>query len=318
MKTEELYKKNTSRLWNSYNYVKKYNNFKYTNKDADTYYMNSRRDGVLKYLDSLKLGNKISILELGYGAGQNASYFIKRCSKFYGIDVSLPLAKFARKKNKGAVKKGKAKFLVGSMDKKILIKSNSIDVIIIVGALQYVINPNYCFKECKRVLKKNKYLIIAQTNTFQINEMIHPRKFFINFSKFLIGEHHQYSHSDTIKSLLLETKLRKYFKKYNLMVGHTTIPDGVPYKTQLDIDSLSIRIPYPNGSRQIRRSLQPILPMNTKLHEGSIVKNKYVQVVSTLIEMLNIYCPQEEEEVEGEHIMHSDVWRFDPISIMTI
>ena len=110
----------------------------------------------------------------------------------------------------------------------------------------------------------------------------------------------------------------KYFKKYNLMVGHTTIPDGVPYKTQLDIDSLSIRIPYPNGSRQIRRSLQPILPMNTKLHEGSIVKNKYVQVVSTLIEMLNIYCPQEEEEVEGEHIMHSDVWRFDPISIMTI
>ena len=214
MKTEELYKKNTSRLWNSYNYVKKYNNFKYTNKDADTYYMNSRRDGVLKYLDSLKLGNKISILELGYGAGQNASYFIKRCSKFYGVDVSLPLAKFARKKNKGAVKKGKAKFLVGSMDKKILIKSNSIDVIIIVGALQYVINPNYCFEECKRVLKKNGYLIIAQTNTFQINEMIHPRKFFINFSKFLIGEHHQYSHSDTIKSLLLETKLRKYFKKY--------------------------------------------------------------------------------------------------------
>ena len=214
MKTEELYKKNTSRLWNSYNYVKKYNNFKYTNKDADTYYMNSRRDGVLKYLDSLKLGNKISILELGYGAGQNASYFIKRCSKFYGVDVSLPLAKFARKKNKGAVKKGKAKFLVGSMDKKILIKSNSIDVIIIVGALQYVINPNYCFEECKRVLKKNGYLIIAQTNTFQINETIHPRKFFINFSKFLIGEHHQYSHSDTIKSLLLETKLRKYFKKY--------------------------------------------------------------------------------------------------------
>ena len=68
--------------------------------------------------------------------------------------------------------------------------------------------------ECKRVLKKNGYLIIAQTNTFQINEMIHPRKFFINFSKFLVGEHHQYSHSDTIKSLLLETKLKKHFKKY--------------------------------------------------------------------------------------------------------
>ena len=214
MKKENLYKINTSKLWNSYNYVKKYDNLKYTKKDGNTYYMNSRREGVLKYLNSLKLGNKISILELGYGAGQNAAYFIKKCSKFYGVDVSLPLAKFARKNNKKAVKSGKAKFLVGSMDKKLQFKNNSIDVIIIVGALQYVINPNYCLKECKRVLKKNGHLIIAQTNTFQINEMIHPRKFLINFTKFLIGEHHQYSHSDTIKSLLLETKLKKYFKKY--------------------------------------------------------------------------------------------------------
>ena len=214
MKKKELYKINTSKLWNNYNYVKKYDNFKYTKKDGNTYYMNSRCKGVLNYLDSLNLGKKISILELGYGAGQNATLFIKRCKKFYGIDVSAPLAKFAEKNNKKAVQSGKAKFLVGSMDKKLLIKSNSIDVIIIVGALQYVINPNFCLRECRRVLTQNGYLIIAQTNTFQINEMIHPRKFLINFSKFLLGEHHQYSHSDTIKSLLLETKLKRHFKKY--------------------------------------------------------------------------------------------------------
>ena len=214
MKKENLYKSNTSKLWNTYNYVRKYDEFKYTKEDGNTYYHYLRRDGVLKYLKYLNLGNKITILELGYGAGQNATYFIKNCSKFYGIDISLPLAKFARKNNKGAVKSGKAKFLVGSMDRKLAIKSQSIDVVIIVGALQYVINPNYCLRECKRVLKKKGHLIIAQSNTFQINEMIHPRKFLINFTKFLIGEHHQYSHSDTIKSLLLETKLKKYFKKY--------------------------------------------------------------------------------------------------------
>ena len=214
MKKKELYKINTSKLWNNYNYVKKYDNFKYTKKDGNTYYMNSRCKGVLNYLDSLNLGKKISILELGYGAGQNATLFIKRCKKFYGIDVSAPLAKFAEKNNKKAVQSGKAKFLVGSMDKKLLIKSNSIDVIIIVGALQYVINPNFCLRECRRVLTQNGYLIIAQTNTFQINEMIHPRKFMINFSKFILGEHQQYSHSDTIKSLLLETKLKRHFKTY--------------------------------------------------------------------------------------------------------
>ena len=100
MKKNELYKVNTSKLWNNYNYVKKYDNFKYTKKDGNTYYLNERCKGVLNYLDNLNLGKQISILELGYGAGQNAKHFIKRCKKFYGIDVSAPLAKFAKKTTK--------------------------------------------------------------------------------------------------------------------------------------------------------------------------------------------------------------------------
>ena len=213
MKKNKLYKINTSKLWNSYNYVKKYNDFKYS-KQGDAQHLNTRRDRVLDYLKNSNTSKKITILELGYGAGQNAKYFIPKCEKYIGIDISAPLAKFATIKNKKAVKNGKAKFLVGSMDKKFKIKSKSIDVVIIIGALQYVIDTNYCLSQCKRVLKDDGSLIIAQTNTFQINEMIHPRKFFINFSKFLIGEHHQYSHSDTIRSLLLETKLKKYFQKF--------------------------------------------------------------------------------------------------------
>ena len=119
MKKKELYKINTSKLWNDYNYVKKYDDFKYTKRDGNTYYLNERCNGVLNYLDRLSLGNQISILELGYGAGQNAKHFIKRCKKFYGIDVSFPLARFAKKNNKKAVNTGKAKFLVGSMDEKL-------------------------------------------------------------------------------------------------------------------------------------------------------------------------------------------------------
>jgi ubiquinone/menaquinone biosynthesis C-methylase UbiE len=214
MKKKEVYIKNTSKLWNSFNYVKKYNNFKYSKNDGNTSYLIERRDSVLKYIDSLNLENNSVFLELGYGAGQNASYFIKRCNKFLGIDISIPLAKFASSKNKSAVKSGKAKFIVGSMDKKFKLKSNTVNVVIIVGALQYVVNPDFCLRECKRVLKNNGHLIISQTNTFQINEMINPRKLLYNLIKFLINEHHQYSHSDTIKSLLLETKLKKYFLKY--------------------------------------------------------------------------------------------------------
>ena len=64
MKKKDLFEDHTSKLWNSYNYVKKYDDFKYTSKDGITPYMNERRNKVLKYLNSLKLGNKISIPEV--------------------------------------------------------------------------------------------------------------------------------------------------------------------------------------------------------------------------------------------------------------
>lgn len=208
------YKKNISNLWNHYSYVKKYDNYKYTSKDKITHYLEGRRDVVIKYLNKLKLGKKTTILELGYGAGQNAAHFMKFCNKFYGIEISVHQANFAKKRNKGVVSRRKAKFLVGSMEKKFKIKSNSIDVIIVVGALQYIMDLNKCFSECRRVLKKDGKLIIAQTNTFSINEMKKPRKFIVNMARILLNEQFQYSHSTTLKSILLETKLKKYFKKY--------------------------------------------------------------------------------------------------------
>ena len=100
------------------------------------------------------------------------------------------------------------------MDKKLKIKSNSVDLIIIVGALQYVINPNYCLSECKRVLKKNGYLIIAQTNTFQINEMIHPRKFFINFSKISDWGTSSILSFRYNQIIIVRNKIKKTLKKY--------------------------------------------------------------------------------------------------------
>ena len=165
MKKKNINKKSIYGLWNHYNYVKKYNNLKYTDKDGHLYHMTGRKSMVVKYLNKLNLGKKITILELGYGAGQNAKDFMKYCKKFYGVDISAPLSKFAKNNNKRSVKSGKAKFLTGSIEEKLIIKSNSIDVIIIIGALQYVMDLEYCFKECRRVLKYNGQMIIAQSNT---------------------------------------------------------------------------------------------------------------------------------------------------------
>lgn len=211
---KNIYKKNIHGLWNHYNYVKKYNNYKYTNKDGHLYHMTGRKSIVVKYLKKLNLSKQITILELGYGAGQNAKDFMKYCKKFYGIDISAHLTKFAKNNNKGPVKTGKAKFLTGSIEEKFKIKSNSVDVIIIIGALQYVMDLKYCFKECRRVLKQDGKMIIAQSNTFQINDMIRPRTFLVNMARILLSEEFHYSHSTSFKSILLETKLKNYFNKY--------------------------------------------------------------------------------------------------------
>ena len=214
MSKKIIYKKNIRGLWNHYNYVKKYNNYKYTNKDGNLYHMTGRKNIVVKYLNKLNLGKNITILELGFGAGQNAKDFIKYCKKFYGIDISAHLTKFAKNNNKKSVKSGKAKFLTGSIEEKFKIKSNSVDVIIIVGALQYVMDLEYCFSQCRRVLRENGKMIIAQSNTFKINDMIRPRTFLVNFFRILLSEEFHYSHSTSLKSILLETKMKKYFKKY--------------------------------------------------------------------------------------------------------
>ena len=213
MTNKNIFKNETKKLWNDKKYVKKYKNFKYSIKDSNTKYLVDRRNAVINYLNKLS-GNNLKILELGFGGGQNSKFFIDKSKKYIGIDISQPLVVFAKKKHKKSVTSNKAKFLIGSMDKKLKIKSNSCDVVIIIGALQYVINPKYSLKECRRVLKKNGHLIISQTNTFQINEMINLRKLIIHFGKYLLNETKQKSHSDSLRSLFFETKLKKYFKKY--------------------------------------------------------------------------------------------------------
>ena len=101
MKKNKLYKINTSKLWNSYNYVKKYNDFKYS-KQGDAQHLNTRRDRVLDYLENSNTSKKITILELGYGAGQNAKYFIPSAGNFSRI-ILKPFKKISDVEAAGGV-----------------------------------------------------------------------------------------------------------------------------------------------------------------------------------------------------------------------
>ena len=98
------FKKNIKGLWNHEPYVKKYRNAKYTNKSLEQDHMVNRLKTVNKILKQ-NLNKNSNILELGFGAGQSASLFLKEGFKYTGMDISESLVNFAKSKNKKFVKK---------------------------------------------------------------------------------------------------------------------------------------------------------------------------------------------------------------------
>lgn len=202
--------KNIKGLWNHEPYVKKYKDAKYTKKNPELDHMLNRLKTVNKLLKQ-NVSKNSSILELGFGAGQSSILFLKEGYRYTGIDISKSLVKFAKSKNQKFIKKKLATFMVGSMDKKLSFKAKQFDSVIIIGALQYVMNLNGCIREIKRVLKKDGILILAQSNSFAIMDIITPGKFFRFLIRVIFKEEFMYSYSTTLKSIILENKGFKNF-----------------------------------------------------------------------------------------------------------
>lgn len=203
VKKLNIVKKNIRGLWNHEPYVKKYKNAKYTSKNPDLEHILNRLKTVNKLL-KLNVSKGSNILELGFGAGQSASLFLKEGYNYTGVDISKSLVNFAKSKNKKFTKNKKASFYVGTMDKKLKFKNEQFDAVIIIGALQYVMNMKGCMREIKRVLKKRGKLILAQSNSFAIMDIIAPLKFIRFLIRVIFKEEFMYSYSTTLKSTIIE------------------------------------------------------------------------------------------------------------------
>jgi tRNA A22 N-methylase len=70
------------------------------------------------------------------------------------------------------------------------------------------------FLEVKRVLKKEGYYIIGQGNMFTLNDLISFRKFLKCLVWYLTNEKYMHSYSLSYRDIIFETKLKKYFLKY--------------------------------------------------------------------------------------------------------
>ena len=115
----------------------------------------------LKLLGNLK-GKKV--LEIGCGGAQCGIAMAKKGAKVIGMDISKEQLKFA--KNLAEKNKVNIKFYRGDIINLKKIKSNSQDIIFTAWALHYIGNLKKCFKEVKRVLKKNGIFVAALPHPF--------------------------------------------------------------------------------------------------------------------------------------------------------
>ena len=116
------------------------------NKDLNLYCQNRFADIIKRYI---KKYAKRKILDVGCGTG----FVQDRISKdIIGMDITLSL-----------LKKNKNKYVCGNAEM-IPFTNNVFDFIYSINVLEHVSNPLKVIGECKRVLKKNRILVLITPN----------------------------------------------------------------------------------------------------------------------------------------------------------
>ena len=165
-------------------------------------------------MDELNLPKGSKILELGYGGAETAGKILDRGYIYYGLDISEHLYENAKKNYSSHIKKEQAYFYQGSLEEKLNFEDNYFDLVIICGAIHYAGKLSNNFFEVKRVLKKDGYYIIGQGNMFTLNDLISFRKLLKSLVWYFTNEKYMHSYSLSFRDIVFETKLKKYFLKY--------------------------------------------------------------------------------------------------------
>ncbi|WP_440677316.1 class I SAM-dependent methyltransferase [Candidatus Pelagibacter sp. HIMB1587] len=205
-------KEEVSNWWNSEK-TKKWHNFYYTTDYKDYSHLLLRQKKSIDYLKKLYPDPKnIKVLELGYGGGQTAKKMLDIGYNVTGIDISEHFNQETSLKNSDYIKKGQAKFLTRSIDDNFPFEDDSFDVVIVLGALQYVGDLDNCMKNISRTLKKNGHFILTQSNMYSLHSLFSLRGFLLKIVYLVTDE--KYMLQKSFRSILIDSKLKKYFSKY--------------------------------------------------------------------------------------------------------
>ena len=150
---------------------------RYWNKKYDEEYhpyLHGRQQKVLDLISGLELSDGATCLELGTGGGQNAVKYAEMGLNVHGVDSSEELLKTA---DKLALPGSNMKFSNVDLNVRMPFEDASFDLVVVVGTLQYLLEPSACVKEVSRVLKPGGHFIVCQRNALSFNVLRRPLSF---------------------------------------------------------------------------------------------------------------------------------------------
>lgn len=209
---KEFQVREVSGWWNLERNTKKWNRYYDESAIHSNSYLKLRQKRLLDFVDEIGLQKGAAVLELGFGAGQTALELGKRGFRVYGLDISEGLARVATDRCNRECPNGEFHLKAGNIESTYEFQDGMFDLVVVVGALQYLYNPYDCFREVQRVLKPGGYFVIAQRNKYSLSNLTTGRDFMRTCIHFILRE--KYELFPSFKSMLTDSKLGLLFAKF--------------------------------------------------------------------------------------------------------
>lgn len=159
MKKRNKTDNNTAKYWKEKPEL--FNN-SYLQKKSFAYFvhlfLNSRMRESIEVLESVPVKNK-KILDIGCGGGQYLEYFLNKGGNVTGVDYSPKMILIANRYLKDRNFKN---FSLRVADvRKLPFPNNNFDVVIGIGLLEYLVDPELAMTEITRILKPRGYCLLS-------------------------------------------------------------------------------------------------------------------------------------------------------------
>jgi 2-polyprenyl-3-methyl-5-hydroxy-6-metoxy-1,4-benzoquinol methylase len=116
-------------------------------------------------LFNFDIPQKLKILDLGCGEGQNSAFLVKAGHQVFGIDLDKKAIKIAKEKG--------IKARYWDIEKKLPYRGRSFDIILAIDVLEHLFNLEAIIWDISRLLRKNGCFILSVPNHFQIKNRFH-------------------------------------------------------------------------------------------------------------------------------------------------